>query len=55
MVMWFNWMMTNMCYYGLTSVASVLLEDIYINYTLVILGKYMYMQGQIEDRSRIEN
>ncbi len=36
--MFFNWFVTNMCFYGLTSSASVLLDDIYINYTLVILG-----------------
>jgi len=37
LVMFFNWAVTNMCYYGLTSAASVLLDDIYLNYTLVIL------------------
>ena len=35
--MFFNWMVTTMCYYGLTSAASTLTPDLYLNYSLAIL------------------
>ena len=37
MVMFFNWLVTTMCYYGLTSAAATLTPDLYLNFTLVIL------------------
>ena len=37
MVMFFNWFVTTMCYYGLTSAAATLTPDLYTNFTLVIL------------------
>lgn len=35
--MFFNWMVTSLCYYGLTMAASSLTEDIYQNFFLVIV------------------
>ena len=35
--MFLNWMVTTMCYYGLTSAASTLTPDLYLNYSLAIL------------------
>ena len=35
--MFFNWMVTTMCYYGLTSAAATLTPDLYLNFTLAIL------------------
>jgi len=34
--MFFNWMVTTMCYYGLTSAAATLTPDLYINFLLAI-------------------
>jgi len=36
-IMFLNWMVTTMCYYGLTSAASTLTPDLYLNYSLAIL------------------
>ena len=35
--MFFNWMVTTMCYYGLTSASATLTPDRYLNYSLAIL------------------
>ena len=35
--MFFNWTVTTMCYYGLTSAAATLTPDLYLNFTLAIL------------------
>ena len=35
--MFLNWMVTTMCYYGLTSAAATLTPDLYLNFTLAIL------------------
>ena len=37
LTMFFNWMVTTMCYYGLTSAAATLTPDLYLNFTLAIL------------------
>jgi len=34
-----NWCITILCYFGLTSIASVLTDDLYLNYTLVGLAE----------------
>jgi len=34
-----NWCVTILCYFGLTSIASVLTDDLYLNYTLVGLAE----------------
>ena len=36
-VMFFNWLVVTMCYYGLTSAAATLTPDLYINFMLAIL------------------
>merc|ERR1712106_480753 len=36
-VMFFNWLVATMCYYGLTSAAATLTPDLYINFMLAIL------------------
>jgi len=35
--MFLNWMVTTMCYYGLTSASATLTPDLYLNYSLAIL------------------
>ena len=35
--MFFNWTVTTMCYYGLTSAAATLTPDLYLNFSLAIL------------------
>ena len=35
--MFFNWAVTTMCYYGLTSAAATLTPDLYINFCLALL------------------
>lgn len=35
--MFYNWLVTTLCYYGLTMTASTLSTNIFLNYTLVIL------------------
>ena len=42
MVMFFNWLVTTMCYYGLTSAAATLTPDLYLNFTLVILVEVIF-------------
>ena len=37
MVMFFNWMVTTMCYYGLTSTAATLTANLYLNFSLAII------------------
>jgi len=37
--LFFNWCVTILCYFGLTSIASVLTDDLYMNYTLVGLAE----------------
>jgi len=37
MAMFYNWLVTTMCYYGLTMAASSLSDNIFLNYTLLIL------------------
>ena len=34
--MFYNWLVTTLCYYGLTMTASNLSEDIFVNYILVV-------------------
>lgn len=34
--MFYNWLVITLCYYGLTTVASTLTEDLYLNFSLVI-------------------
>ena len=36
-IMFLNWLVTTMCYYGLTSAAATLTPDLYLNFTLAIL------------------
>lgn len=36
LTMFFNWLVTTMCYYGLTSAAATLTSDLYLNFTLAI-------------------
>merc|ERR1719228_1171379 len=36
LVMFLNWMVVTLCYYGLTSAAATLTSDLYTNYSLAI-------------------
>jgi len=37
LAMFYNWMVATICYYGLTQLASSLSDDVFLNYTLLIL------------------